>query len=548
MEAVSILRERINACHSPLLRLPSEILQLILAEVPELVSGNHDFNPFWLSTAVDTTMLIPVLHTSRRLRALALSHKPLWRTIITSPRLRPIIPLVRLAHGPLVMVMPLPSRSSTIPDTGLLPVLADRVEELHVTNIEIHHMDELRPMLALDYPVIFTLSLSGAGGWYACHQMGALPLSTATATSLQSLALMDIPLLPTDLLPTLTHLALYRVVSREDNYEPVAGVLQRCPNLQSLVLDGMGRSRVDRSNTLRDVGLKCLRRVTLAGDSCTKWLSLIPYRDDGPSIQVPHLTLGYLDHDDRQFWPFHFCRYLMDAEMVCIRAHRDTSNSDRRISRISITAVSHQKVAHTVFNPWAARCSPPHEVEESFNLLFTGISPARELWLWCDTWEIRKYCSATQVAISRFICLESITLIYTDTLFCRPGLSNCPQLNSPLPRRRRFVSPRLKTLVIVWHVDPATSYGKEMQMMRCQDMIEQLDTGDYTYFKHLVIRITPGCLPNRWEQDLEKLRTHFETVQVEDLIAPPELPLPESSVETRSGTCGSQTLWKGTLW
>ena len=76
-------------------------------------------------------------------------------------------------------------------------------------------------------------------------------------------------------------------------------------------------------------------------------------------------------------------------------------------------------------------------------------------------------------------------------------------------------------------------------------MLEQLQTGEYKYFKHLVVRVASWCCaPGDWERDLEALRAHFETVRVEGFRGFPAIPVPASYVET--GSAG--WVYKGALW
>ena len=215
--------------------------------------------------------------------------------MIAPSRVLRIATSVGVTHDPRVIVMPLKRRvrgsSTQIPEPWTLITDGRHAEELHVTGIWQEHLDELRPILERDYPEMVSLSLHGDSNT-SCYWYGVSPvlsLSTVTAAALRSLHIKTITVVPDVQLPSLTHLALDGVDWKKEHnpYETVAGLLQRCPNLEALVLSNpSGFYEVGYHKPPRDVGLERLRRVTLQGDGFPRWLPLIPCREDGPSIQA----------------------------------------------------------------------------------------------------------------------------------------------------------------------------------------------------------------------------------------------------------------------
>ena len=73
-KATVVLREAHNE-RCPLLNLPIEILHKILELVPDSCTRRwKGYHPFWHNTLTDSSILIPVTHTCRRLREVALAH------------------------------------------------------------------------------------------------------------------------------------------------------------------------------------------------------------------------------------------------------------------------------------------------------------------------------------------------------------------------------------------------------------------------------------------------------------------------------------------
>ena len=165
--------------------------------------------------------------------------------------------------------------------------------------------------------------------------------------------------------------------------------------------------------------------------------------------------------------------------------------------------------------------------------------PVSKIWIRTNGQEDQEDYQAVRNVVRTFICLESITLMFAEG--ARLDLSFCPRFDDWGWEVFPDV-PRPNTLVIIWQ---GSSTDEWRRFCSVTTMLEQLQTGEYKYFKHLVVRVASWCrAPGQWERDLEALRAHFETVRVEGFRGFPAIPVPASCVET--GSAG--WVYKGALW
>ncbi|KAI0735885.1 hypothetical protein C8Q76DRAFT_792380 [Earliella scabrosa] len=513
-EALSILRQKMNA-RQPLFRLPLEVLQKVLSEVadqPEFIE------PFWSSTAQDATALRSILHTCRYLRELALSHRLLWRTIITHGTFAPTTMVTWSGDAPLnVVIWPYADMRAILDDC--YRSLVHRVQELHVVDIGHRHINYLQALLELEHPALLSYSISGKPGDLTKWPTYTLPLSKTAAGTLQDLHVRGVPLLPAVQLPFLTHIALCDITHPHLG-DAIVDVLGRCPNLQAVVLSNLGSVESNR-HTLSATST-VLRRVTIRGRFYSLYDRLFPYRGDSDvsSVQflLPPSTLEWrLPGDIPRF--LEHVRSSATLLRVCLRggrSHHDVFASEVLVN-LSMTAVGPNGVTHIVQTFLGLPAPYVYDAYKESNYMEQLRLPAclglREVW----------------------VQRSSVTHHAED----QPSLDACPSKSQWSPSFHRPT-----TLILVFQGPPASAYV--LETIRFEEMLQALRSGEYDYFEHLVVRTMSQFVP--MEEALEELRKHFATVRVEKISAVQELPLPASAIETRAGSYGGRKLWKDALW
>ena len=548
-EALSILRQKMNA-RQPLFRLPLEVLQKVLSEVadqPEFIE------PFWSSTAQDATALRSILHTCRYLRELALSHRLLWRTIITHGTFAPTTMVTWSGDAPLnVVIWPYADMRAILDDC--YRSLVHRVQELHVVDIGHRHIKYLQALLELEHPALLSYSISGKPGDLTKWPTYTLPLSKTAAGTLQDLHVRGVPLLPAVQLPFLTHIALCDVTHPHLG-DAIVDVLERCPNLQAVVLSNLGSVESNR-HTLSATST-VLRRVTIRGRFYSLYDRLFPYRGDSDvsSVQflLPPSTLNWKIPGDIPRFLEHV-RSSATLLRVCLRgerSHHDVFASEVLVN-LSMTAVGPNGVTHVV-QTLGLPAPYVYDAYKESNYMEQLRLPAclglREVWVQRSSVthhaedQVRKYLREIRHIITAIPSLDTIVLIHDrgaqDHCTYKPSLDACPSKSQWSPSFHRPT-----TLILVFQGPPASAYV--LETIRFEEMLQALRSGEYDYFEHLVVRTMSQFVP--MEEALEELRKHFATVRVEKISAVQELPLPASAIETRAGSYGGRKLWKDALW
>ncbi|RPD73952.1 hypothetical protein L226DRAFT_560987, partial [Lentinus tigrinus ALCF2SS1-7] len=246
----------------PLLRLPTEMLALILQEFALPLSRRRaDFDPHWKCSVIDASALRPVAQTCRRLREVVMSLPPIVKTVIISED----TPFDTDKMQAVSKDIPLNVYISFVHRTpqevrDWYMAEAHRIQELHLTRLANLNMDSWVPLLALLAPKLRFFSIATSGvAWLP--PKGSL-LSLPQASHLRHLTLRKVCFLPRNHFPFLTHLALIDVrLPRFD--KTFLAFLSRCPNLESLVLDHSQESIMERPVSTMRLHLPHLQRVTL---------------------------------------------------------------------------------------------------------------------------------------------------------------------------------------------------------------------------------------------------------------------------------------------
>ena len=213
--------------------------------------------PYWRTSLVDSSMLLPVIHTCRRLREVSLAHPHLWTTFhasIEGPRL------------PLIQQMAQWSKGTPLHAIGsYIPIFKEFPRDTHFASINLHEINDddfrlLQNVLEqLSSPALRTFSLFINE---RNAKNDALPLFPERAPNLRELTLEDTRTLAPRGFPNLTHLALIDV-SMHDLHARFISFLRECPRLQSIFLSGFVFGLEGAPSTSPPISLQHLQYVTL---------------------------------------------------------------------------------------------------------------------------------------------------------------------------------------------------------------------------------------------------------------------------------------------
>ncbi|RPD59390.1 hypothetical protein L226DRAFT_219533 [Lentinus tigrinus ALCF2SS1-7] len=539
----SHLSEVANA-RVPFCALPIDILNQIMEAITdplELSKEDADFRfePFWLSAARNSDMLVPITRTCRYLRKVALSNPLLWKTLTThsTPSI-PFSQLQRLCDGvPLTLVVA-PSKDFTNILDAFYPSHAHHVRELHFTEIGHRHINYVRSLMQHSTPALTSYAFCGRTGDISKWPTHELPLPLTSAALLRDLYIRDVPLLPSIALPHLTHLALSKIEMR-GLHTAVANVLSLCPNLEALVLAQL--FQIDSATPdPQPLHMKKLRRLTLYGMTQTSlqyYLTLLPRGSPQSATQLlsSFETASVLPNGTFE-----------NTTRIAFTYARPATPSFSRPHHTELTMTTPDRVVHVVQE--LMNRSPLSGLQYALGGWYEGLSvhsarlsQVREVWF---TNMCRANAEESQVVHSIVALLPALeTLVITEEYAgnvhpVSPNLSLCPSAHDP-----SFQSRRLKNLRIACGLssrsDPTHSYV--LYALLFADMLAQLKTGAYDYLEHLVVLAVRQLVIS--EADLAQLREHFSTVKAEYVDVLPGMPVPACCNEPRAGI-----KWTGALW
>ncbi|KAI0696488.1 hypothetical protein C8T65DRAFT_663649 [Cerioporus squamosus] len=553
-----------------LLRLPPEVLSEILEDIPDLCSSHWSFRPFWRSTATDSSMLIPVTHTCRRLREVALGLRSLWGTLTTKqPKL---VPAVVERSRPAPLAIGAWSRQD-IP--SLFDVFftgeANRIQELHLFSIEVEHMNYLYELLKSPLPSLksFTLNCYLVSSHWN-DKPSQLPLSRDRNPSLQYLALKDTPFLPETGFPTLTHLSLtYATVP--DLHAKVADLISDCPHLESVALGGLWSeieipdSAAQRTPLL----MEHLRRVTLHemyDKALQLYMSLLQPRASDAAYHV----LGHDQRDDPMLQDFLFSPEMQthpedqpaeESSQLCISVHPDSNGEftgwDRSYALTVTTRESTRRLA--AYSGQRRFIGSSVWIPQLLAAKTTPLAAIREVWVvnaapstFWPRLPSTEPCAPVMSPLVYFPALETVMLV-SDHTFLLGGIAQ-PSLYLLPPTRDQdpaSAALNLTTLRLVHGFSDhalakqraAEKHVPLSESLDFKQMLEDLSGGDYVYLRDtlLVVQTTSNVRVD--EDNLERLREYFKEVRHERVDTLPSMPVRGEDPARRG--CEK---WPGSLW
>ncbi|KAI1784709.1 hypothetical protein LXA43DRAFT_1041274 [Ganoderma leucocontextum] len=451
---------------------------------------------------MDSSMLVPVTQTCRRLREVALAHPHLWTTFQASFENLPLIRQMEWSKH--ILLNALGS------DINILQELPpdSRFGSIHLYDISASIFGYLRTLVEQSSsPALHSFSLFWHG-WDP--EEDTIPLTPEYAPNLRELAIQYSEALVDKGFPRLTHLALIDVSARNFHARFIRFITE-CPQLESVALSGFALNfeEEDAPTDPPSIPLQHLRHVTFHDffpNALKYYVTLLQPRVPGSSIQV----LAY--HAEDRVFPLSFLLPPHSDEpepeaqtRICIGVH--PPNPTDTVYAISLTTITFRSTRHLA--------SWNHQLETN------DITPSK----WPSTVLSQSTTSTSPLAIDE-VWLYGVGA----TTFPRPC---SPLAHFPNARRvviavdRRFHYNDAPTL----HLLPSTrdpSCGPigitTLRIVPLGQLIQDFRSGGYGYIKHLVLQVTPHIGVD--EKELDELRNlgHFETFRFERIEEFPDMP------------------------
>ena len=592
-----------------ILTLPVELLvsvleQLLFAKRAPLTYW-HSFGSFWNPHFKDSTLLLPVSQTCRRLREVALSRPDLWGHLsevvghIKRRRLllsRPILDLFisRSKASPIVAVAD-PDQALADSDNFLGVFTSNsQIEEIHLLHTNQLLIDSLAGTLASAHPArLKVLTCAWRKGNGRCKDVVALDHRQLPVLRYLCLAAVPFRLLDPSLrqpFSSITNLMISRIrppTTRSD----IESLLRLCPSLTSIVLTlSCSFNPSIRATTPLPVP-RSLRRLILEDMNTSSFGVFLPLFPPSHPIALQLLTAlpeaiapfqykpvlkerlhGTLTHLRISVAP----AGAMNAHMGHSYLLSTTFATDR--SAVHVASVIDAHLRKRGADVWLSNL-----LSASGDALdFAGV---REVWVTKLTdaltagGDLGPLHADVMDALNRMPVLDTVVLVtvyrspgygaesvYTPDLSIVPGLRVTATPDDP-------TSPaRLKTLRLVYcDASPRTGNTGGGANLRAQNqqrervsfgrMLEQLEqlvasasvsesqaTGGGVCPENLVVQLVPRFEIEQEREAVAQLRRHFRTVTVEriDEGERPRMPLPPCCVELDEGPGGSDT-WRGQL-
>ncbi|KAI0696484.1 hypothetical protein C8T65DRAFT_663634 [Cerioporus squamosus] len=542
------------------LNLPVEVLHRILDYVPE--PENKDV---WLSSMVDTTMLLPISQTCRRLHEITISHPTLWRslTIGAEPKARALArdAISRSRSRPLTVDLSLSSDSemdAVWPDIkAFWPEIAARVRELHLL-LRFHYPADppWDPMFNRAYPQLDSFSLLQATAYDFPAPFP--PFAEGVSSHLRRLHLRSVTTLPRCKFPGLTHLALGDIELERGS---IIELLGRCPKLESLIIYKLSSLRI-RPNAAGQAqcqdllgSLPHLRRVRLQDLSQTYlsfFLDRIPKHPQGYSLHVAnrYCDAGAILHG-HSVVPVSTMHIRLDPsqwnapEFYSPSVAFLGSQSVVRVETSTRLAFEHPSLRNFLY------MDGPDWLRHTFRDK-SALQSVSEVWVVnfrTDWWDA--CAEPLRTTIVALPALEIISIVMDQSRGCgEPDLRILPGGHDVA-----FDSPRLKTARLVYGCDRHVEYRRivdsgqygdllkprETKQLSLSRVIEQLKSGAFEYLDRLVLCAASHLMFD--EAEVEQLRGYVSQVDVEYSDVTPGVLLPEYAREPEAS--GHPEYWNG---
>ena len=548
-----------EALKSYLLTLPVEVLHRILECVPDQKQQDEA----WRSAIVDTSMLLPISRTCRRLRDITNSCPALWgsvsvaaepvlsgltQTAITHSRSRPLSVELLLDQ----------SYSQADPDgrkvKALWPSIAPRAREVHlIISARDTVAEPWDPVFDHPYPTLESFT------FYNLTPPRPVPFLPNAQGSVSQLRRLDLRSggiqVPQCDFPKLTHLALQNVSVTSAS---MVGLLGRCPNLESLIMRNIVQQIWD-PQVHADLSLPRLRRVVLKNIRYTAlpyYLETIPKHSNGYSLQV----IGVPCHPSF----FDAAAFLHDHSPLpphTIRIGTEPSPDSEIWHALSVTLLSSQSLVRlgTSVRPSSDLADGPAWLGRTLEDK-SALVTITELWLvdlpravsssnWWDSFD-----ESLRSVLAALPMLEVVSIAYNHSHHTAvPDLRLLPDGREP-----GFDARRLKTVRFVHGYDRELEYrqvlkaGQYEELLRPREgkelslaiMLNQLQTGAFDYLARVVLRVASRFFFD--EAELAQLRGRSVQVDIEYSDERPEMPIPEYAREQEAS--GNPSYWAGVFY
>ncbi|KAL1940632.1 hypothetical protein VTO73DRAFT_8067 [Trametes versicolor] len=564
-ESAADVQALLNARRS-LLSLPTELLQNIMTLIPDAIPPPFlsRKRPVWHVGMYDTTMVILISQTCRRLREVAVACSSLWTDLADRPR--PLTQSLTQGTGGLPLNACLPvHRTRNYDLTAMAEDLPRRVRELHVgylsyadTDIILHHM------FSSPLPTLETLCVHFGLTEHPLDEEGGytftLPLTTACVPNLRRLYLYSCDLVSSSILSSLTHVALHDIQIRH-LHTRIESVLSACGALQFLHLDRL-TDQAHLYGAPRGFSLptpaalpscRRLRRVSLTSMDryLASYLCSLICADQAELVLQLH-----------EIWSPEGCDLVRPSQ----------SQFPGGVSRLAVGRYPFLNDPEDFYVWGMSACGSRRTLRTTTRSLSEVAKPllqdataaladVRELWLADIATPTTHPLSPKQIASLKAVITSMPRL---DTIILanhfqstwaeggRPSLFLLPNAHETPVR------PSITTLRIVHGYGPHLRETWEMPLdgsepvmppLDLTGLVDELASGAYDYLEHLMIEV-PSHL--QWMDvdggDVARLRAYFKTMQVRVVDETPTMALPEYCVEPSAWPRDVNDPWPRSIW
>lgn len=559
------MREVKNA-RRPLLSLPTELLQAIMAFIPDAVEvpSANVLRPIWHADVYDTAMIVPISQACKRLREVALGCPALWTSLTNGPHTRARVFAHRSQGIPLKVFLPIGQTIGHVL-TDIAEDLPSRVQELHVGDMGPceHTQDTLNHLVADGpFPLLESLSVQFCDNPLMDEEDQyhfGLPraFTRECAPQLRRLCLGSCDFVSQSILASLTHLALHSVAVAHVHRE-VESMLSSCHVLESLHLENVQDIfnppepppwDVDVHNFYHPTpaalpACRRLRRVTLIhvyGYLASFVIFLVANDEQDLALQLHDLKTDLNPALPRD-------RLLDRTLRLAVAMYPPPPNSG---GVWMITAVSPDRTFRATSHTLQKALSPL--LRRVNNQALAGV---RELWL-ADVAALtladgeKSRLSPREVStLKAVVAAANLDTVVFANHFQTRWARGRPSLFL-LPDTREAVAwPSISTLRIVYGYGPFLDSDwtphEGVPPLDLSVILAELALGAYDYLEHLVIQVPRGVYVD--PEEVTELQAYFETTRVEVVDETPTMALPEYCVEPAAWPQNVKKPCYGRLW
>lgn len=543
--------EVLNA-RRPFLSIPTELLQAIMEFIPDPVDLRTwvMYWPVWHATARDSTMIVPISQTCRRLRSTALGCPSLWKSFPWSPHSRSHQLIQRSQGMPLKVLLPIQEFSTL--DLTLADAAADieaSTKELEIANFPYSKTTDA--LCSRSFRMLESLTIQWTLETNSLNAMwpegNILLLTKDCAPRLRRLAYSSGSLASLDILWQLTHLALHSVMESRI-HEGITTMLSACHALESLHLEGVTDfdHQLNWAGVYRPLptpspllGCRLLRRVALVLLKARLASFILSLLAEQSTLAVQLLDMRLVGDANVSYPP----RLLPGgiSKAIIGRYPRPSWPSER--GPPFVWGITLSSLEHTVRRTGEA-------LTDIIDMLYRegagsgAFEDVQELWLAdvfptaCDGPNALHSPEADQIR-ALIQCMSGLECVTLVNQFQSPW-TGAPSSLRLLPDARedgRF-GPRPATVRIAYGYgeyvverwsEPRPKLVPAVPPLDLTGILEELATGAYSYIEKLVIEV-----PRRVDVDMgdiEQRRARVGTVELKVVDSTPTMEFPEYCAE-----------------